>query len=357
MTLGLEIRDVTKAYGANTVVRKVSLTVPRGQFVCFLGPSGCGKTTLMRMVAGLETPTSGRILMNDRDITDTPVHRRNFAMVFQALALFPFLSVEDNIAYSLKLRNVSPPDRRTRVRELLELIKLPDIGRRSIDQLSGGQRQRVAIARALAQEPALFLLDEPLSALDAKLRDHMQVELRQLQQKLQITTILVTHDQREAMTMADTIVVMSDGVVQQVGPPTEIYRHPANRFVAGFIGQSNLLDAVVVDRQHIRLGSSLIAADTMPSNLQGGEGVTLSIRPESIRVTPGSTGHGPNALAGRITFVRDIGNQIELRIDCEGRELIGIAMPAEWAGIAGSETVSVHLPAGACTILAARASP
>src|SRR5580692_6085539 len=275
MTLGLEIRDVTKAYGANTVVRNVSLTVLRGQFVCFLGPSGCGKTTLMRMVAGLETPTSGRICLNDKDITDTPVHRRNFAMVFQALALFPFLTVEDNIAYAMKLRNVGPADRRARVRELLELIKLPDIGSRTIDQLSGGQRQRVAIARALAQQPTLFLLDEPLSALDAKLRDHMQVELRQLQQKLQITTILVTHDQREAMTIADTIVVMADGVVQQIGPPTEIYRKPANRFVAGFIGQSNLLDAEIADERHVRVHGRLFDVGATPARLNVGDGVTL----------------------------------------------------------------------------------
>ena len=199
MTLGLEIRDVTKAYGANTVVRNVSLTVPRGQFVCFLGPSGCGKTTLMRMVAGLETPTSGRIFMNEKDITDTPVHRRNFAMVFQALALFPFLSVEDNIAYSMRLRNVGPADRRKRVRELLELIKLPDIGNRTIDQLSGGQRQRVAIARALAQEPTLFLLDEPLSALDAKLRDHMQAYHIALEERDQrIETVEQALDQQLA---------------------------------------------------------------------------------------------------------------------------------------------------------------
>jgi len=353
MTLGLEIRDVSKAYGANAVVRNVSLTVPRGQFVCFLGPSGCGKTTLMRMVAGLETPSSGRIVFNGKDITDTPVHRRNFAMVFQALALFPFLSVEDNIAYSMRLRNMGPADRRARVRELLELIKLPDIGGRTIDQLSGGQRQRVAIARALAQEPALFLLDEPLSALDAKLRDHMQVELRQLQQKLQITTILVTHDQREAMTIADTIVVMADGAVQQIGPPTEIYRNPANRFVAGFIGQSNLLDAVVADGGHLALGNTLIAAEAMPAGARQGETVTLSIRPENIRVTAlNGTAH-PNALPGRVTFVRDVGGHIELRIDCEGRELIGMAMPGEWAAMAGSESVAVHLPPAACTILTA----
>lgn len=351
MTLGLEIRDVTKVYGGNAVVKNVSLTVPRGQFVCFLGPSGCGKTTLMRMVAGLETPTSGRILMNNRDITDTPVHRRNFAMVFQALALFPFLSVEDNIAYSMKLRNIGQTERRARVRELLDLIKLPDIGSRSIDQLSGGQRQRVAIARALAQEPTLFLLDEPLSALDAKLRDHMQVELRQLQQKLQITTILVTHDQREAMTIADTIVVMADGVVQQIGPPTEIYRNPANRFVAGFIGQSNLLDAVVVDRRHVRLGGSLIETDVIPDRLNDGDAVTLSVRPENIRIGPRAAGTVQNALPGRIGFVRDVGGHVELRMESEAGELIATATPAEWAGIAASEAVAIHLPANACKVL------
>ena len=351
MTLGLEIQSVSKVYNAHTVVKDVSLTVPRGQFVCFLGPSGCGKTTLMRMIAGLETPSAGRILMNDKDITETPVHRRNFAMVFQALALFPFLSVEDNIAYSLKLRNVAPNDRRTRVRELLELIKLPDIGPRSIDQLSGGQRQRVAIARALAQEPALFLLDEPLSALDAKLRDHMQVELRQLQQQLQITTILVTHDQREAMTIADTIVVMADGLVQQIGPPTEIYRNPANRFVAAFIGQSNLLDAVVTGQRHVRLGNSVIETNAMPPHLSEGDGVTVSIRLENIRISQNGA-DAPNALSGRVTFVRDVGDHVELRIDYQGRELIGTAAPDEWAGIAANEPVAIHLPPAACTILA-----
>jgi putative spermidine/putrescine transport system ATP-binding protein len=272
-------------------------------------------------------------------------------MVFQALALFPFLSVEDNIAYSLKLRNIGPADRRARVRELLELIKLPDIGPRSIDQLSGGQRQRVAIARALAQEPMLFLLDEPLSALDAKLRDHMQVELRQLQQKLQVTTILVTHDQREAMTIADTIVVMADGVVQQIGPPTEIYRKPANRFVAAFIGQSNLLDAVVVDRRHVRLGNSVTETGAMPAHLRDGDAVTISVRPENVRIVRNGEDTA-NALYGRVGFVRDVGDHIELRIDYQGRELICIAAPAEWAGIAVDEQVAVHLPIDACTILA-----
>lgn len=350
MTVGLEVQGVSKSFGTQTVVNDVSLTVPRGRFVCFLGPSGCGKTTLLRMIAGLETPSSGRILMNGKDITETPVHRRNFAMVFQGLALFPFLTVADNIAYSLRLRSVSPRARRERVRELLELIKLPDIGPRPIDQLSGGQRQRVAIARALAQEPTLFLLDEPLSALDAKLRDHMQVELRLLQQKLQITTILVTHDQREAMTIADTIVVMADGIVQQIGPPTEIYRNPANRFVAAFIGQSNLLDAEVADERHVRVLGRLFDVGATPARLREGDGVTLSIRPENVRVFRNGADM-PNTLPGRIVFVRDVGGNIEVRIDCEGRELIGTAAPADWTGAEASEQVAIQLPAGACNIL------
>ncbi|MEA3151708.1 MAG: putative spermidine/putrescine transport system ATP-binding protein [Gammaproteobacteria bacterium] len=350
MTIGLELQGICKSYGAQTVVDHVSLTVPLGQFVCFLGPSGCGKTTLLRMIAGLESSSAGRILMNGRDLTTTPTHERNFAMVFQALALFPFLNVEDNITFNLRLRHMGWRERRRRARELLELIKLPDIGSRKIDQLSGGQRQRVAIARALAQEPTLFLLDEPLSALDAQLREHMQIELRQLQRKLEITTILVTHDQREAMTLADTVVVMAHGSVQQIGPPMEIYRRPANRFVAGFIGRSNLLDAEVLDRQHLRLGGSVIDVAPMPAGIGCGEAVTLSIRPEDLRVLPPGT-TGVNILPGRITFVREIGERVELRIDCADRELIGTASPGDWAAVACTGPVSVQFMPGAGTVL------
>jgi putative spermidine/putrescine transport system ATP-binding protein len=354
MTLGLEVRQLNNLYGAQRVVSDVSLTVPNGQFVCFLGASGCGKTTLLRMIAGLETPTSGHILMDDKDITDTPVHQRNFAMVFQALALFPFLTVEENIGYSLRFRNVSARQRREIVRELLTLIKLPDIGARRIDQLSGGQRQRVAIARALAQESMLFLLDEPMSALDAQLRDHMQIELRQLQQKLRITTILVTHDQREAMTLADTIVVMADGAIQQMGSPTQIYRHPANRFVAGFIGRSNLLKAQVEDAQHVRLGSALIRTDSVPRHSRRGDQVTLALRPESIRLLPAGT-DAPNCLLCRITFMRDVGDQVDLRLECEGQEIMACAAPSEWsalsASLGDSSQIALHLSAQICQVL------
>ena len=351
--MGLEVRQLAKAFGAQRVVDNISLSVNDGQFVCFLGPSGCGKTTLLRMIAGLEAPSAGRILMNGRDITDQPAHERNFAMVFQALALFPFLTVEENIAYSLRFRVMNAKQRHQAVQELLHLIQLPGIGDRSIHQLSGGQRQRVAIARALAQDPILFLLDEPLSALDAKLRDHMQVELRQLQRKLHITTILVTHDQREAMTLADTVIVMADGHIQQVDAPTQIYRAPANRFVAQFIGRSNLLETRVEDAAHVRLGAMTIQASVPPAARRGDQ-VTLAVRPEDLRLHA-SQASTPNALPGRITFVRDLGNEIELRVACEGGELVASLVPSVWTKLRDElqsmDEVALQFPDDRCCVL------
>jgi putative spermidine/putrescine transport system ATP-binding protein len=208
---GLVLKDITKSFGNFTAVDTANLSVPHGKFVCLLGPSGCGKTTLLRMIAGLEDPSSGAILLDGTDITPVPTHKRNLGMVFQSLALFPHLTVGDNIAYPLRIRGASREEQKKRSDELLKLIHLPGFADRPVAKLSGGQRQRVAIARALALSPKLFLLDEPLSALDAKLREAMQVELRQLQQRLGITTFVVTHDQREAMTMADLVVVMGNG--------------------------------------------------------------------------------------------------------------------------------------------------
>ncbi|HEX8545033.1 MAG TPA: ABC transporter ATP-binding protein [Pseudomonas sp.] len=350
MFYGLQLSSVNKSYGADTrVVKDVSLDVPQGQLVCFLGPSGCGKTTLLRMVAGLESVSSGTIRFNGRDITQTPVNERNFAMVFQALALFPHLNVGDNISYSLKLRGMARQQRKEKVDELLELIKLPGIAGRNITQLSGGQRQRVAIARALAQEPLLFLLDEPLSALDAQLRDHMQVEIRQLQQQLKITTILVTHDQREAMTIADIIVVMGNGVIQQMGPPLEIYRNPANRFVATFIGQTNLLEARVLDERLEVLGHSVHSL-RIPQGTARGQHVTLSIRPEELRIEP-CVGIPPGVPSAKVVFVRDVGASIELHVLCVGQELIATAPPATWPGIRPGDQVAVHFPAAAGVVL------
>ncbi len=348
---GLELQGIGKSFAGTPVVADVSLTVATGEFVCFLGPSGCGKTTLLRIIAGLEVPDTGRLLLDGRDITRRPVHERNFAFVFQALALFPHLSVAGNIAYSLKLRGLDAKHRRDRVDELLKLVRLPGLGARAVSALSGGQRQRVAIARALAQEPVLFLLDEPLSALDAKLRDHMQVELRQLQQALKITTILVTHDQREAMTIADKVVVMGDGAVQQVGPPLDIYRNPANRFVAGFIGQTNFIEAEVAGPDAVRVHGRTLTVARLPGPAKPGDRVTLSVRPEHVRLLP--HGGDDRGLEARITFVRDLGTNVEVHVDCGGDRIVGSLTPADWVAPPADGLVRIGLAPEGCTVLAA----
>ena len=350
--VGLELREVSKSYGGSVVCRDTSFSVPFGEFLCFLGPSGCGKTTLLRIIAGLTPPSSGRIFMGGRDITALPTHERNFGMVFQSLALFPHLSVEANIAYALRIRGMSRAAQRQRVQELLGLIKLPDMAGRRIGSLSGGQRQRVAIARALAQEPALFLLDEPLSALDAKLRDHMQVELKLLQRKLRITTILVTHDQREAMTIADRIVVMAEGVVQQIGTPTEIYRHPANRFVAGFIGQNNLLEMEAVDASHARLGAALLDLGTLPAGVRPGQRISVSVRPENMLVTTADDTPSPGSdhLPGRLVFVRDLGATMELHVACGEQVILCTTTPTDWVPPSADGQVRLRVRRDSCVV-------
>jgi putative spermidine/putrescine transport system ATP-binding protein len=333
---GLELRGISKLFGTFRAVDDVSLAVPDGRFVCLLGPSGCGKTTLLRMIAGLEEPSSGQILLAGEDLTRVPTHRRDLGMVFQSLALFPHLSVGDNIAYPLRLRGRSRAEQRARVAELLELVRLPGMAGRPVAKLSGGQRQRVAIARALALSPRLFLLDEPLSALDAKLREAMQIELRQLQQRLGVTTIAVTHDQREAMTMADLVVVMGEGRIRQAAPPVEIYRHPADSFVANFIGTTNLIP--------LRAGQLL----GRPWPEAAGEG-TVSIRPEDVRLTLGAAG----PVTGRVAFVRDLGATIETFVEVEGLTLTATTSPRERQLLAIGDAVTVELPPDACVVLKA----
>jgi putative spermidine/putrescine transport system ATP-binding protein len=288
------------------------------------------------MIAGLEEPSSGQILLAGEDLTRVPTHRRDLGMVFQSLALFPHLSVGDNIAYPLRLRGRSRAEQRARVAELLELVRLPGMAGRPVAKLSGGQRQRVAIARALALSPRLFLLDEPLSALDAKLREAMQIELRQLQQRLGVTTIAVTHDQREAMTMADLVVVMGEGRIRQAAPPVEIYRHPADSFVANFIGTTNL----------IPLTAGQLLGRPWPE--AAGEG-TVSIRPEDVRLTLGAAG----PVTGRVAFVRDLGATIETFVEVEGLTLTATTSPRERQLLAIGDAVTVELPPDACVVLKA----
>jgi putative spermidine/putrescine transport system ATP-binding protein len=348
---GLHLSDIHKQFGSVVAVRDVQLAIPHGRFVCFLGPSGCGKTTLLRLIAGLERPTRGRILLDEHDITEQPAHRRNFGMVFQSLALFPHLSVGANIAYSLRIRKADPAARKRRVEELLELVRLPGYAERHISQLSGGQRQRVAMARALAIEPRLFLLDEPLSALDAKLREDMQLELRMLQQRLGITTILVTHDQREAMTMSDLIVVMgTDNRVHQMGTPLEIYRSPADTFVADFIGTSNLLKGVSRGARRVDVAGRSLTVDTVPGGPAPGSEVTLSVRPEDIYVSAGER-EGENSLRGKVTFVRDVGSSVEIYLDCDGVQLVSQSTPKSRPAVRQGDVATALLPPASCVVL------
>jgi putative spermidine/putrescine transport system ATP-binding protein len=348
---GLRTERLSKSFGHVRALAEVDLDIPHGRLVCLLGPSGCGKTTLLRLIAGLEAPSGGRILLDGADITAVPAHRRDFGMVFQSLALFPHLSVGENVAYPLRIRGVGRAERRRRAEELLELVRLPGVLDRSIAQLSGGQRQRVAIARALAFDPKLFLLDEPLSALDDKLREAMQVELRLLQQRLGISTIIVTHDQREAMTMADVVVVMDHGRVQQVGPPLAIYREPGNAFVADFIGLSNLLEGTL-DGGMVRIGEVPVRPARLPAGLAEGASVTLSVRPEEAHVRPAGE-PGENRLPGEVAFVRDLGASVEITVRAAGHELLAVMTPRERPDVAIGSAVALELPAEACVVLPA----
>ncbi|WP_374553929.1 putative 2-aminoethylphosphonate ABC transporter ATP-binding protein [Aquitalea pelogenes] len=274
----LQLRGISKRFGSHTVLNQLDLNVNKGEFVCLLGPSGCGKTTLLRQIAGLDLPDTGQVIMGERDITLLPPARRDYGIVFQSYALFPNLDVAANIAYGLTGRR---EDKQRRVSELLALIGLDGIASKYPFQLSGGQQQRVALARALATSPSLLLLDEPLSALDARVREHLRREIRSLQQKLGITTIMVTHDQEEALTMADRVVVMNAGCIEQCGSPLEVYRNPATRFVASFVGQGNFLPARALGTDQIRLGEQLLQ---LPHpHLRGdGQALDVFIRPEDI---------------------------------------------------------------------------
>ena len=373
------LEGVSRRYGDVRAVDEVSLSVPEGSFVCLLGPSGCGKTTLLRIVAGLEAPSSGRVLLGGEDLADVPTHRRDLGMVFQSLALFPHLDVGDNIAYALAIRGRPRAERRERVAELLELVRLPGIERRAISALSGGQRQRVAIARALALSPRLFLLDEPLSALDAKLREAMQIELRELQQRLGVTTLVVTHDQREAMTMADRVVVMGEGRVRQFAPPVEIYRRPADAFVADFVGQTNLLPLERTARGVSVLGHAL-GPLPLPAASEGtaADGdLVLSVRPEDVRLSPlredadGSV-RVDDALRGTVRFVRDLGASVETFVDLDGaagdppderarerpdgagtatHSIVATSMPGEERGVRVGERVGVRFDTTRAVVL------
>ena len=310
----LSITNAVKTFGTNTVVMGFDLGVEKGEFVSLLGPSGCGKTTVLRMIAGFERPTSGRIVIDNRDVTDIAPNRRRIGMVFQAYALFPNLDVAGNIAFGLKIDGLTKSEIDIRVRDMLNLIGLSNLAERYPYQLSGGQQQRVALARALAPRPQVLLLDEPLSALDAKIRAMLREEIREIQRKLGITTIFVTHDQEEAMTVSDRIVVMNGGRADQIGTPFEIYNRPKTRFVAGFVGTLNILKAqidgrnpqtVIVVGKTVRMPQALVSAD-MQGNL------FMALRPEALSLTK-SDAHDLT-VEGRVENVNFMGSVMRIRM-------------------------------------------
>ena len=316
----LRIENVVKSFGTNTVVKGFDLSCGRGEFVSFLGPSGCGKTTVLRMVAGFERPTSGRIVVDGRDLTDLNPSLRQIGMVFQAYALFPNMNVAQNIAFGLTVQGRPRAEIDARVDEMLKLIGLTGLGKRFPFELSGGQQQRVALARALAPSPRMLLLDEPLSALDAKIRVSLREQIREIQRELGITTIFVTHDQEEALSISDRIVVMNAGHVEQMGQPFEIYNRPATKFVATFVGQLNTLNATVSDAgaKTVSIDGQSAAVPSLPASARSGEAIALTMRPEAVRL---GAREGDIALNGKVVEVAFLGSVIRLKVDLGGNRI------------------------------------
>ena len=315
MSSYLSVRNLWARYGSFVALQDVSIDIEEGEFVCFLGPSGCGKTTLLRAIAGLTPQSEGQIWQAGQDISHLPVGQRDFGIVFQSYALFPNMTVAANVGYSLAAdRSLNRGGRASRVRELLELVGLPDAAEKYPAQLSGGQQQRVALARALCNSPGLLLLDEPLSALDAMVRQHLRLEIKALQSRLGVTTILVTHDQEEALTMADRIVVMVDGRIEQTGTPQDIYYRPASTFVASFIGAMNMFEAEVTRDLSLVVAGLTLSPGDLSGSLRPGSRVTVCVRPEDVRlVRPGQTAE--NCLEVSIAAVEFLGSFFR----CEAR--------------------------------------
>ncbi len=337
----IELKGVSKDYNGDLALDNVDLYIRDGEFLTLLGPSGCGKTTLLRLIAGFITPSSGQILMEGKDLISVPVHKRRVNTVFQKYALFPHLNVYDNIAFGLKLKKLPKDKIREKVEAMLKLVNLEGYGKRWIDQLSGGQQQRIAIARALVNEPKVLLLDEPLGALDLKLRKEMQIELKRMQRQLGITFVFVTHDQEEALTMSDTIVVMKDGVIQQIGTPTDIYNEPKNPFVADFIGESNIVPGVMLEDYKVRIkGMTFPCVDAgFGKNVE----VDVVIRPEDIDIVPPEKAR----ISGKVVSVVFMGVHYEIDVDCGGYEWV--VQSTDYAEV--GQQVGISIPPDAIHIM------
>lgn len=312
----IEIQGISKVYGDNTVLDNLSLNIRKNEFLTLLGPSGCGKTTTLKIIAGFETADSGKIVFDGNDISDLPPYKRQLNTVFQKYALFPHMNIYENIAFGLKIKKLPKKEIDKKVSEMLKMVALEGFEKRSVESLSGGQQQRVAIARALVNEPQVLLLDEPLGALDLKLRKEMQLELKKIQKRLGITFIFVTHDQEEALTMSDTIVVMNKGVIQQMGSPEDIYNEPANAFVADFIGESNILTGVMLEDYKVEFSNNIFTC--VDSGFNKNESIDVVIRPEDIEITTIDKG----MLTGKVNSVTFKGVHYEIEVETENNKWI-----------------------------------
>ncbi|APT57385.1 ABC transporter ATP-binding protein [Roseomonas gilardii] len=339
----LSLRNVTRRYGEAAAVADVSLEVGRGEFLTLLGPSGSGKTTLLMMIAGFVEPSAGQVLLDGRDITALPPEKRSFGMVFQGYALFPQMTVAENVAFPLRVRRIGRAERESRVRATLDLVQLDRFAERRPHQLSGGQQQRVALARALVFDPALLLLDEPLSALDKKLRAELQDELKALHRRVGRTFINVTHDQEEALSLSDRIAILNHGRLIQQGSPAELYERPATRFVAGFLGQSNFLSGTVEESQGdtlaLRLGNTRLLAQ---GAARAGEGVVLSLRPEKI-LPLGEGMEEDNVVEGRVLSWSYAGTAFHLSVATEDLGVLRVQLPSWRAPLQPTEGLPLRL--------------
>ncbi len=341
----LQLQNVTKRYGDFHAVRDVTLDVPDGEFLVLLGPSGCGKTTTLRIIAGFVEATAGVVVLGGRDVTTLPPWKRNAGLVFQNYALFPHLTVAENVAFGLEMRKVAKPEIAPRVAEALRLVRLGHLGDRLPRQLSGGQQQRVALARALVFKPDVLLLDEPLSNLDAKLRQEVRIEIRQLTRQLGLTTIMVTHDQEEALTMADRLVVMNDGSVRQLGTQRDLYERPADRFVAGFVGRSTFLEGSVETSGTFRTDGGL---DIKCPNGSVGP-ASLALRPERISLGTAPLPGLDNQLPGVVDFVSYLGANIDVHVRLPSKERVIVQIPNREDGLTLKTGDSVHVGWAAST--------
>jgi spermidine/putrescine transport system ATP-binding protein len=358
----IQLEELTKAFDAHVAVAGIDLEMPAGEFFTLLGPSGCGKTTTLRMIAGFERPTSGRILLDGNDVARVPPHHRNVNTVFQSYALFPHLDVAKNVAFGLKYHKLDKAEQRKRVADALELVNLTEFAHRKADQLSGGQQQRVALARALVLRPRVLLLDEPLGALDAKLRKTLQVELKALQAELGVTFVFVTHDQEEALTMSDRIAVMNKGLVEQAASPRTIYEEPRTVFVADFLGVSNLLAAEAVGREGaacaVRIGDRVLRCAQGDLDARGD--VKVMIRPERIRLEP-HVATGDDRLPGIVERSVFLGGSHEIHVRVLGGELLRATLANDGSDgavpLEPGAAVTLHLPAEALRVLLPSEAP